>query len=449
MFRNTVTVILTAYLLLAAGVPVALSQEKVLSLREAIAYSMEGNPELRAAGHGLRAQGEEIRIARSYALPKLTFEERFMRTDNPTYAFMAKLNQGRFTAQDFDIHALNNPAAVNDFQTGLSFEAPLFAPKIFISIDMAKKEFSALSEGLERKKEEVAFRVLKAWLGIQTARAYVNAAAKGVEDAREHLRLAEAGYNAQLGLYSDILRARVAVSACEEKLVTANKNLSLAKRALGLMLGLRESVDATEERPAFTLNSLEYYENLLASRKDLKSLEIKRQNAGNMLRMAEAGYYPTVGVGGSIQTNDHNRPFGSEGQSWQAGAFLRWELFDGTRREHERKKALAKMAETDEYLDGLKKELSFNVYEAYLGVEEAQKGLDLARSALQAAEEGNRLVTVRYKNALSTIADLLDVQTSLDSSRAGVVERESAYLTAMANLGFQSGSILRDLGVGK
>jgi outer membrane protein TolC len=58
-------------------------------------------------------------------------------------------------------------------------------------------------------------------------------------------------------------------------------------------------------------------------------------------------------------------------------------------------------------------------------------------------------VKVRYENSLSTIVDLLDVQTSLDASRANVIEREGAYLTALANLGFQSGSILKDLGVEK
>jgi outer membrane protein TolC len=130
-------------------------------------------------------------------------------------------------------------------------------------------------------------------------------------------------------------------------------------------------------------------------------------------------------------------------------AFLRWEIFDGTRREHEKRKAIAKIAETGEYLDGLKKQLSFNVYDAYLGVDETKKGLELAKSAYQAAEEGRRLVKVRYENSLSTIVDLLDVQTSLDASRANVIEREGAYLTALANLGFQSGSILKDLGVEK
>jgi outer membrane protein len=428
-------------------VSTALSEEKVLSLKEAVGYAMTGNPEIRAEGEGLLAQNEEIGIARSFLLPKLNFEERFMRTNNPTYAFMAKLNQKRFSQQDFEIGSLNNPSAINDFQTGLSFEQPLFAPKAILGVTMAKKEFSAKGDEFERKKEEISFSVLKAYVGVQTAKAYAGAAEKGIEDAKEHFRIAQARYESGLGLYSDTLRAKVALSSAEEKLVSANKNRDVAKRALGLMLGLTESVDVSDERPVFDLKMIEYYYTMSMSRKDLKSLETRYKNAENMLKMADAGYLPVIGVGGSYQLNDHSKPFGAEGDSWQVAAFLRWELFDGTKREHERKKAKYKIAETQEYLDGFKKELSFHVYESYLGVEEARKGLELARSALESSEEGRRLVRVRYENSLAPIVDLLDAQTNLDSSRANVIEREGAYLTTIVNLEFQSGTILKELGV--
>ncbi len=132
MSRKIALPTIIACIIFATSASKALSQEKVLSLKEALEYSMEGNPAIRAAEKGLLAQKEEIGIARGLLLPKVQFEERFMRTDNPTYVFMAKLNQRRFTAQDFDIPSLNNPSAVNDFQTALSLEQPLFAPKATI-----------------------------------------------------------------------------------------------------------------------------------------------------------------------------------------------------------------------------------------------------------------------------------------------------------------------------
>jgi outer membrane protein len=449
MTGNTLLMRMLVAIFLLAGVSAALAQERVLSLPEALEYAMGGNPELRAGTESLLAQKEEIGIARSFLLPKLTFEERFMRTNNPVYVFMSKLNEERFTMQDFAIDSLNHPQAVNDFQTALSFEQAVFAPKASIGMDMAKKEFAAQDDELARKKEDVALRVFKAYMGVQTAKSYVKAAEKGVEDAREHERIAQARLKANLGLLADTLRAKVALTFAEERLVDVRKNLDVAKRALGLALGLTESIDVAAERPSFEVKPIEYYYEASLSRKDLKSLETKYDNAQNMLKMANAGYLPVVGVGGTYQLNDHNKPFGAEGDSWQVAAFLRWELFDGAKREHERQKAKHRIAETNEYLKGFRKELSFNIYQAFLGVEASKKGLDLAKAAVESAEEGRRLVRLRYENSLSPVVDLLDAQASLDASRADAIEKESAYLAAIAGLDFQSGIILKDLGVEK
>jgi outer membrane protein TolC len=43
------------------------------------------------------------------------------------------------------------------------------------------------------------------------------------------------------------------------------------------------------------------------------------------------------------------------------------------------------------------------------------------------------------------MVDMLDVQTNLDAARADVVAREAAYLTSLARLSHQSGTILKDL----
>ena len=447
MLKWIVFIAALAASLTAASSSPALAGDRVVTLREALQCSLKDNPEIRAFREAVLGQRENIGIARSLLLPKLNFEERFMRTNNPTYAFMAKLNEQRFSQADFAISSLNSPSAVSDFQTSFSFEQPLFAPKAYIALDMAEKEVGAKGNDFERKKEEVAFRVFKTFLGVQTAKAYVGVAEKAVEDAKEHYRIAESRYDNSLGLYSDVLRARVALSSSEESLVSAQKDLEVAKRALGLMLGLTESVDVTPDRPSFQVEDIDHYYGEALSRKDLLSLEEHHKNAENALRMANAGYLPSVGLGGTYQLNDHRGPLRGEGDSWQLVAFLRWDIFDGAKREHEREKAKHKIAESAEYLDGLKKELRYKVYAAYLGVDESKKGLELARAALKSAQEGSRLVLKRYENSLSTIVDLLDVQTSLDAARADVVRKEGSYLTAIANLGFQSGTLLRQLGV--
>ena len=409
--------------------------------------ALKNNHELQAQRNAHSAKGAEIGVARSSLLPKVSLEERYLRTAVPAYAFMTKLNQERIEASDFSPESLNHPAAINDFQTSVTLEQPLYARKAGIGLEMSKTEASASGEELYRKKEEVAFQVVRHYLMASTAAQYVQVAEKALEDAQEHQRLAGVRYESGLGLFSDTLRASTAVAEARQRLVSAGKNFDVAKRALGLMIGSADAVDVAAEAPALPIREIESLRAGSLARKDVRSLELRTENARNNIRLAEAGYYPMAGLGGTYQWNDHNHPLGGEGDGWQVMAFLRWELFDGTRTRHEKMKAGYQAAEAEEHLKGMKKMVSFQVDEAWMTLEEAGQNRELAQEELKTAEEGRRLVRVRYEGALSPMVDLLDAQVSFDRARANRVARENEYKLAIAALGFAGGTILQDLQV--
>ena len=186
--------------------------ERQVGLSEAIRIAMKDYHELRAMKNSVFAQKEEIEVARSFLLPRLGFEERALRTNNPTMVFSSKLNEGRFSAEDLNISALNNPGPTSDFQTLVTFEQPIFQKKAFVGLAMAKKEYAALQDDFLRKSEATALTVAQVYLQVHTARETLGVARKAVEDAREHWRIAEVRFKNGLGLYSDALRARTRVS---------------------------------------------------------------------------------------------------------------------------------------------------------------------------------------------------------------------------------------------
>jgi outer membrane protein len=422
-------------------------QEKTLTLKQSIQMALQNNYELRAAKSALSAHNEDIGIARSAFLPKLTFEERATRTNNPPLSFMMKLNQQRFSENDFIVDSLNNPQPINDYQTTFSIEQPIFSMKSFMGLSIAKNEFTAKSSDYRRTKEDTVFKVVQAYLRAHTAREYLAVAQKSIEDVREHLRIAEVRYKNDLGLYSDLLRARTSLAEAEQILVSSEKEYDVAKKWLGLLLASSEPIEITDENLSFTPSTLDYYKEISLTRNDLAAMKTRYETARKNIKAAESAYFPYIGVGGSYQMNDHRKLFGSEGDSWQVAAFLRWELFDGTNREYERSKAQYQAAEVKEHVNSLREFISFKVHEAYLSVEEAKKNVDLARAALKSAEEGKRLVTSRYENSLSPMVDLLDVQSNLNHTRAAVVARENAYKLAVINLGYESGAIMKDLNI--
>ncbi len=418
-----------------------LAEEKAYSLKEAIEIALKDNPELRAGSMNLRATKEDISIARSYLLPQLRIEERFMRTDNPAYVFSTKINQERFTAEDLmgAPGTFNNPSPVSNFQTILSIEMPVYVRKAWLGLDISKKQYETVNIEFERKKEEIAFEVIRVYLGIRTAKEYINVAKLGLENAEEHLRIAKKRAEAGLGLQSDVLRAEVGVAEARARLVSAEKNHLIAKRALGLLMGLDEPVEI-KDQTGFDPELLDeaYYIERALQGKEIKALELRYENARNLLSLERSDYLPQLGIGAQYELDDPNTPFGSEGKSWQVMAFLRWDLFSGGKTLAGSKRAEYRLKEAAEYLEGAKKSLRFRVHEAYSSVLEAKAHLELARSGLQAAEEGRRLIKIRYENNLAKIVDLLDSQTALDSARAQVVQKEGAFYEAMARLLFVS-----------
>jgi outer membrane protein TolC len=422
--------------------------ERRVTLSEAIDIALQDNHDVRATRSSLHAQKADVGIARGSLLPQLGVEERVARTNSPPGVFMSKLYQERFTQGDFDVRSLNQPAPVTDYQTMFTLDQPVFVGKALLGWTMAKKEFAAKSDDYERKKEETALRVSHAYFSVRTAKEYVKVARAAIADRQEHLRSAELRHKNGLGLYSDVLRAKTAALEAEQRLVTAEKNESVAKRALGVLLGTSEAVDVAAEQAAdLPLRDMEYYRDRVDHRKDVRALEARYENTRNQVRLAESRYLPTIGVRASYQFNDHRRVLGTEGDSWFLAGVLRWELFDGASREYERVKALHKREETEERLKGLRRMASFSVAEAYLTAEEAQKNIALSRTALSAAEEGKKLVASRFANSLSPIVDLLDVQLAVDQARAMLVARENEYRLALVKLAYESGTIIEELGI--
>ena len=428
-----------------AGTGQTARAEQSFTFVEAVQTALQNNHELRASRSVALAGNEAVGIARSHLGPRVTFEERYLRTVNPGYAFMTKLNQERIEQQDFNPATLNNPEAINDFQTSFSLEQPLFTRRGLIGLEMSRAESAAKTEDSLRKQEEVAYQVAQAATSILTMKSFLDAARKAVEEARELVRVTEVRHRSGLGQYSDTLRAATSLSESEQRQVSAEKNLDVAKRMLGLLLGMEDSADILGAIPDVPLRDLNDYTRTALTRPDVKSGEIREENARQNIKLAEAGYFPSVGVGGSYQLNDPNRPLGAEANNWQVAAFLKWDLFDGTRREYERAKAKHEAAGAQERLSALKKAVSFKVYEAYLSIGEARKNMELAQQALKTAEEGKRLVRVRYENGLYPLLDLLNAQTSLDQARAGSVAREGDYRLSVIRLSYESGTIMKDL----
>jgi len=413
---------------------------------QAVARALRGSPSLAAAGFEYAAGAQDVRTARGYLFPALTFEHRFVRTNLPAEAFALKLNEGQLTAEDFqDVNNFNNPALRNDFITAFKIEQPLFVPGVYEGYKIAKAEEEAKRLDYSRAKEETVYRVLAAYLEVVTAKAYVAVATQELSDSREHRRLAKAAESAGMGLSSDVLRAQVSVASAEGMKVAADNRLELAQRGLGVAMGQMEPlpVDVSGPPPDFPdPGLLGALQDAAAKRADLQAVSVRVGNAANNEARRKAEYLPTVGLTGAYQLDAENSPLEVDNRSWTVGVGLKWNLFDGLRREAGVSKAALERRKAQEYYRAERDQAVFQVTQAYLGIQEAQRRVEIARAAVASAGEGMRQIRARYENHLGRMIDVLDAQAALNQARADAVKAENDLRQARARLMYVSGTLL-------
>lgn len=415
-----------------------------MNFSEAVKYSLENNNNIRAMRNHLSSTEREIGIARSGLMPKVRVIEGFTVTNNPIESFALKLNQTRATPGDLTFGTLDFPGATTNFLTSGIIEQPLLDRKAMIAIKMAKKEYSANGYTYLRKQEELVSQVAQAYLGVVMAQGLQEVAEKGLKDAESNSVFAEEKYKKNKGDYPDILRIKTDVEEHKENLISAKRKLGIAKRNLGLVLGIQDSVEISSAIPNIKLQDINYYKDFAVYRNDVKATEIRVQNAKNNVQYEQADWYPTLNAIASYNFYNQSYPFGGQGNNYMAGAVFKWEAFDGNKRKYEILKAKDREAEEKEYLAGLKKTVDFKIYEAYTSVEELQENLKIAIEAKKLAEEGAVLIAKRWQKALDPIEALMGALDAVDLARTNLVKCQNDLTLALVSLTYESGIIAQE-----
>ena len=108
---------LAVLVVLGTSLAQQLAEPTPLTLRQAVQIAIEKNPLRKAAIADTKVASADVREARSFLMPHLSFSETATRGNDPVYVFGSKLRQQRFTAADFALNQLNSPEPFGNFTT--------------------------------------------------------------------------------------------------------------------------------------------------------------------------------------------------------------------------------------------------------------------------------------------------------------------------------------------
>lgn len=400
-----------------------------LALRDAVRLALRENQAMTAASEGVQAAEARVNQARSGHLPKVDYTESFTRGNNPVYVFSSLLTQHQFGADNLALGPLNRPDALNNFQSQLTLDQPLYdGGQTRHAVEAANLGRRMTGEDARRVRMETIAAAARAYYDVVLAGESLQTAEQAVRSAEADLRRAESVRAAGMSTDVDVLSIRVHLAAVNEQRIQRAANLDVARAALNDALGLPLETAHTltsglqpASLPDRELNEIE--QDAARERPEARQTRLAVNLAEAQAGAARSGLLPQVSFHSAFEA-DRQRFLTRGGANWLAGLSLRWNLFNGEAdkaRIEESTHAVRRAAADATRADSA---VRLQVRRAYAGLRSAEQRIEVAQAAVAEAQESLRITQNRYQAGISNVTDLLRTETA-------VLESSTRYLAAV------------------
>jgi outer membrane protein len=441
--------VLFACVALGSVVPVSQAQE-TLTLEGAARQALASHPSIEAAEATEREAAAGTRQAQSGYLPRLSWTESYMRSNNPVYVFGSLLNQKRFGVDNFAVESLNNPDSINNFQSLVRVEQTVYDARSTKHAVRAAKLAEELNSETRRSREaDVLLQVARTYFGVALAEQGLSVAEETVEIAKADLHRAEAVFEAGMSTKADVISVRVHLADTEQQRIQAASDATIARAALNDALGVDLDRSwslatplAADFQPA--AGSLEQYLAVAVDhRPGLRAATLGEQISAAQTAVSKRSILPRVVAQGVFEA-DRQRFVTQGGGNWLAGVSMRWDVWQGganrARIAASREAEIRVAAESRQAYSAA----ALEVRRAHADLGSATQRAAVAASVVDEAEESLRIIRDRYEAGLEDVTALLRSEVALTHSRYRRLGTVYEQRVARAALEHAAGTLTAD-----
>lgn len=431
MKRQIVVVVAAIVTLILSAAPVVTAESpappqvagRVISMDEAVAIALETQPQIQARLGDYAAARFRVDQAMAPLLPQITGSASSIRSRStvlPTTVGSTSV----IVSRDWG----------DTFQAQVALSQLLFDfGKNLAATDAAKKLAAVALEDVELQRQLIALAVKEAYTNILFAQRLTRVNQQAVERAELNLKSARGFFEVGTRPKSDVARAEVDVANARVDLIRARNAERLARVALNTAMGI--DLDTPTE-----IQDNLIYEPVMLDRTEIRA-EAQRQRpesrqARLLVEAAEASerqafrnFFPDITGSG---TYGGTRPELNE--IWSLTLSLSWTFYDGGGR-------IARYRETKALLEASRArarsqdlEVSRDVEQTQITVEESQERLQATQTAVASAQENFRLAQGRFDAGVGTILELTDAQLALTQAQNLEAQALADYRIALYRL---------------
>jgi outer membrane protein len=122
---------------------------------------------------------------------------------------------------------------------------------------------------------------------------------------------------------------------------------------------------------------------------------------------------------------------------------LRWNLFDGARREYRIAQANADKKGAQAQIDALRDKIADEVWGAYTNMRTALRQQQAAAALLTASQESYEAAHESYGYGVRSLLDVVSAQKALAQARSEDVSARTQLLLTVTNLAFQTADLIQ------
>ncbi len=410
--------------MLALGVPVP-GECVSLSLQDAIELALTRNTELRITQKGEDSADAAYRRAKGQN------------------GLSASVSSSVTTSKQ---EGSEHSAAWNN---GLNASLPLYSGgKNQANIESGELGVKVAELRTARNRENLKYNVIEAYYDALASEQVVAVKREAVENYQAH-------YDNVSQLFSAGSKARVDVLRSSVELSNAQYELISAQTAHAAMLAtLRNYLNIDRKEPLTLTTGYSYdgfsmpLENCVdyafQHRKDILVDVYTVEQKELAVKVAKAGYLPSVNLNAGPSLNFELRPGSSRTPGISAGVSASWNIFDSgvTKAQVDSAKTDLEVAQLT--LDRDRENVDLALRQAYFTMRAAEDQLRSTRDAVGQAEEDYYIAREKYRAGEGIMLDVLDAQKALSEARLQHIQAQYDYVTGKAAVENAMGISLTD-----
>jgi outer membrane protein len=416
--------------LLAAALPAAAADTRIITFDEAMRIALGSNIDLRQA----ETATAEAKVAVSEARMQFVPDLRFSTSGSKNFGRSFDENEGRIVNQTSRTASLGFNSGVTVFN-GFANTA---------SLRQATLESHASDLDLTRARETVVFTVASNFLALIQQQEQVRVRRESLAAEQVLAEQIKTYVNAGSRTIADQYQQEANVASAQLTLFEAERTAELARVDLMDTLHLDPAGVYEFERPADSALARsedlppldEMLDRSLRQRTDIDAEQARVAASEQAIRIARSGYWPDVTLSaGYSSAYTSVSPFSFDEQLDQrrggsVGLNLSVPIFDRRNTANATRRAELRTQSERLALEGLRQDVALQVRRVQLDFRSAQEQLSASEAQQRAAQLALDAVQQRYRAGAATLVEV-------SQARASQVQAASSLVTSRYNLLFQ------------